>query len=81
MADALPEGPNSLDASHIQSSFRQLGSALGIAVLTTVFLSALSSGLRDRLSSAGLPAAEADRLTHTVTDSAGAAIGPPAAHP
>ncbi|MEE1742069.1 DHA2 family efflux MFS transporter permease subunit [Streptomyces sp. BE147] len=67
--------------SGIQSSFRQLGSALGIAVLTTVFLSALSSRLHDRLATAGLPPADADRLTAAVTDSAGAAIGPLSAQP
>lgn len=68
-------------ASGIQSAFRQLGSALGIAVLTTAFFTSLSSNLRDRLGDAGLPAGRADQLTGAVTDSAGAAIGPLAQNP
>ncbi|MFF0746385.1 DHA2 family efflux MFS transporter permease subunit [Streptomyces sp. NPDC004111] len=68
-------------ASGVQSAFRQLGSALGIAVLTTVFFSSLSTKLHDRLTSMGLPAGQADNLSGAVTDSAGAAIGPLAANP
>ncbi|MEU3738498.1 DHA2 family efflux MFS transporter permease subunit [Streptomyces sp. NPDC032198] len=67
--------------SGIQSAFRQLGSALGIAALTTVFFTTLSTNLRDRLGDAGVPAGQADRLTGAVTDSAGAAIGPLADRP
>ncbi|GAA3106627.1 DHA2 family efflux MFS transporter permease subunit [Streptomyces rectiviolaceus] len=67
--------------SGIQSAFRQLGSALGIAALTTVFFTTLSTNLRDRLSDAGVPGGQADRLTGAVTDSAGAAIGPLADRP
>lgn len=67
--------------SGIQSAFRQLGSALGIAALTTVFFTTLSTNLRDRLSDAGLPGGQADQLTGAVTDSAGAAIGPLADRP
>ncbi|MGW6915218.1 MFS transporter [Kitasatospora sp. NPDC054939] len=67
--------------SGIQSAFRELGSALGIAVLTTVFFTALGSGLRERLTASGLSEASADELARTVTDSAGAAIAPLAADP
>ncbi|MWA11749.1 DHA2 family efflux MFS transporter permease subunit [Streptomyces sp. BA2] len=67
--------------SGIQSAFRQLGSALGIAALTTVFFTTLSTNLRDRLSDAGVPSGKADQLTGAVTDSAGAAIGPLADRP
>ncbi|MFF1711102.1 DHA2 family efflux MFS transporter permease subunit [Streptomyces sp. NPDC058268] len=67
--------------SGIQSAFRQLGSALGIAALTTVFFTTLSTNLRDRLGDAGVPAGQAGRLTGAVTDSAGAAIGPLADRP
>ncbi|WP_327657539.1 DHA2 family efflux MFS transporter permease subunit [Streptomyces sp. NBC_00483] len=66
--------------SGIQSAFRQLGSALGIAALTTVFFTTLSSTLHDSLVSSGLPGA-ADKFSHAVTDSAGAAIGPLAGNP
>lgn len=60
--------------SGIQSAARELGSALGIAVLTTVFFSALGTGLRDRLTDANLSEAEAHQLASTVTDSAGSVI-------
>ncbi|MGW8884621.1 DHA2 family efflux MFS transporter permease subunit [Streptomyces sp. NPDC055749] len=76
----IPEA-SSGQASGIQSAFRQLGSALGIAALTTVFFTTLSTRLNDRLTGGGLPAGEAGQLTGAVTDSAGAAIGPLAANP
>lgn len=67
--------------SGIQSAFRQLGSALGIAVLTTTFFTALSSTLHTRLTEAGLPGGQAGKLTDAVTHSAGAVIGRLASHP
>ncbi|MEU7040689.1 MFS transporter [Streptomyces varsoviensis] len=77
-------GHSAGQGSGIQSAFRQLGSALGIAVLTTAFFTTLGSRLRaglGGLGDAGLSAAEPGRYAHAVTDSAGAAIGPLAAHP
>lgn len=68
-------------SSGIQSTFRQLGSALGIATLTTVFFSSLSSNIRDRLVDAGLSAGQASEFGDAVTDSAGSAIHPLAANP
>ncbi|MEV6321728.1 DHA2 family efflux MFS transporter permease subunit [Nocardia sp. NPDC051787] len=56
--------------SGIQSTARELGSALGIAVLTTLFFSVLGTGLRDRL--AGSP--DAGQLSESVTASAGSQI-------
>ncbi|MEV0200657.1 DHA2 family efflux MFS transporter permease subunit [Nonomuraea sp. NPDC050691] len=67
--------------SGIQSAFRQLGSALGIAVLTTVFFTTLSSSLHQRLTASDVPAAQSETLTRTVTDSAGAAITAVSADP
>ena len=67
--------------SGVQSVFRQLGSALGIAVLTTTFFSILGTRLGSDLTSAGLPAEQAHRLTDAVVGSAGAAIDGLAAHP
>ncbi|MCP9625045.1 DHA2 family efflux MFS transporter permease subunit [Nocardia otitidiscaviarum] len=55
-------------ASGVQSAARELGSALGIAVVTTVFFTALDTGLRDRL------APGQDGLATAVTDSAGSMI-------
>lgn len=60
--------------SAIQSTFRQLGSALGIAALTTVFFSTISSNLRSNLADGGMDPASADDFASSVTDSAGAAI-------
>ncbi|OZD84779.1 MFS transporter [Rhodococcus sp. 05-339-2] len=56
--------------SGIQSAFRQLGSALGIAVLTTTFFTTLGSQVRDSLT--GVP--DAEMLARSITDSAGGAI-------
>ncbi|MCY1143649.1 MFS transporter [Actinoplanes sp. Pm04-4] len=67
--------------SGIQSTFRQLGSALGIAVLTTVFFSTLSGQVKDTLSGGGLPADQIDKFAAAVTDSAGAVIAPLSADP
>jgi EmrB/QacA subfamily drug resistance transporter len=72
---------NSGQASGIQSAFRQLGSALGIAVLTTTFFSALSTTLKTALTAQGTPQQQADNFAHAVTDSAGAAIKGLAAQP
>ncbi|WP_338137573.1 MFS transporter [Streptomyces anulatus] len=68
-------------ASGIQSAARELGSALGIALLTTLFFSTLASGMTDRLTREGVPAGEAERLGGVVTDSAGSVIGTLAAEP
>ncbi|GAB4583717.1 MFS transporter [Nocardia sp. IFM 10818] len=71
---ALAEVPAEFSGqgSGIQSTARELGGALGIALLTTVFFSLLGSGVRGRLTDAGHPAAA--ELSHTVTESAGAVI-------
>ena len=63
-------------SSGIQSTFRQLGSALGIAALTTVFFSTLGGGLQNRLEASGFAPADAKGFADAVTDSAGAAIEP-----
>ncbi|MFJ9887495.1 MFS transporter [Streptomyces sp. NPDC091287] len=68
-------------ASGIQSAARELGSALGIALLTTLFFSTLASGMTDRLTRDGVPADEAERLGGVVTDSAGSVIETLAAEP
>ncbi|GLY18842.1 DHA2 family efflux MFS transporter permease subunit [Kineosporia rhizophila] len=67
--------------SGIQSASRQLGSALGIAVLTTTFFSVLASSTVDRLKDSGAPAGAAEELGKAVGDSAGAAIPALAADP
>ena len=67
--------------SGVQSVFRQLGSALGIAVLTTTFFSVLGSRLGAALEASGVPATQAGDLTRAVVTSAGAAIDGLAAQP
>ncbi|MFJ3489104.1 DHA2 family efflux MFS transporter permease subunit [Leifsonia aquatica] len=76
----VPEGEGG-QSSGIQSTFRQLGSALGIAALTTVFFSSLGGILHAKLTDAGLTGAEATKLSTAVTDSAGAVIQPLASNP
>lgn len=69
----IPENDNG-QASGIQSAFRQLGSALGIAILTTVFFTTLGSQVTDRLAADGMATTQAEQHAHTITHSAGAAI-------
>ncbi len=54
-------------ASGIQSAARELGSALGIALLTTLFFSTLASGVTNRLTRDGLSTDEAERIGGVVT--------------
>lgn len=68
-------------ASGIQSAARELGSALGIALLTKLFFSTLASGVTDRLTRDGLATDEAERIGGVVTDSAGSVIDTLAAQP
>ncbi|MCX5112504.1 MFS transporter [Streptomyces sp. NBC_00378] len=70
LADVPPQQAG--QGSGIQSAARQLGSALGIAVLTSTFFTALASDLSDRLAQQGTPGA--DQLASAVSDSAGAMI-------
>jgi EmrB/QacA subfamily drug resistance transporter len=61
--------------SGIQSTFRQVGSALGIAILGTVLITTLGNSVQARLSSVpGLPPAEATAIAHAVKESGGSAI-------
>jgi EmrB/QacA subfamily drug resistance transporter len=76
----VPE-PSAGQGSGVQSVFRQLGSALGIAVLTTTFFSVLGAHLSTELATSGVPAVQADELTRAVVGSAGAAIDGLAAQP
>jgi EmrB/QacA subfamily drug resistance transporter len=79
LADVPEE--SSGQGSGVQSVFRQLGSALGIAVLTTTFFSALGSRLGTELAGSGMPPGQANELTRAVVGSAGAAIDGLAVNP
>jgi MFS family permease len=61
-------------ASGLQSTVRQLGSALGVAVLGGFLISSLGRTTRDNLEALSLPADVIDRVTTAVSDSAGIAI-------
>ncbi len=61
-------------ASGLQSSFRQLGSVLGVALLGGLLVSRLAAATRDNLGVLHLPAAAVDSITAAVKDSAGIAI-------
>ncbi|MEY4981524.1 MAG: hypothetical protein RL174_862 [Actinomycetota bacterium] len=61
-------------ASGSQSTVRQIGSALGIAVLGTVLFTATQTSLESRLADLNVPTAQSSQVVKVVVDSAGAAI-------
>ena len=61
-------------ASGLQSTFRQLGSALGVALLGTLLLGTLGRSTTAHLDAAGVPPAAGQAVVAAVTDSAGAVI-------
>ena len=61
-------------ASGIQSTAQELGSALGVAVLGTVLLLSTGSALAAGLEESGFDTAQREVIVATVTDSAGSAI-------
>ncbi|MCX6501367.1 MAG: DHA2 family efflux MFS transporter permease subunit [Microbacterium sp.] len=67
--------------SGMQSTSRQIGSALGIAILGTILFTTTASGLDARLTDRGLPAEQVDTITSAVVDSAGGAIAGLAENP
>lgn len=60
--------------SGTQSTARQVGAALGIAILGTVLFSSTAGVLSSALDDQGMPAAQRDTVVTAVVDSAGAAI-------
>ncbi|MGX5694226.1 DHA2 family efflux MFS transporter permease subunit [Dermacoccus abyssi] len=72
LADVPPHKAG--QGSGIQSAARQLGSALGIAVLTTTFFSVLASSTVDRMRAAGSTSEAADGISNAISNSAGAAL-------
>jgi EmrB/QacA subfamily drug resistance transporter len=61
-------------ASGLQSTFRQVGSALGVAILGTMLFTSLGSSMNANLADTGVPEAQRSPLVHSVTSSAGSAI-------
>ncbi len=72
LADVPPAASG--QASGTQSTSRQLGAALGVAILGTVLFSTTAGVLAGSLDDRGLPAAQRDQVVSQVVDSAGAAI-------
>ncbi|HYO86955.1 MAG TPA: MFS transporter [Dermatophilaceae bacterium] len=62
------------EASGMQTTFRQLGSALGVALLGGLLISSLSGTTEQHLTDAGVPAEQRSAIVTTVHESAGAAI-------
>ncbi len=60
--------------SGTQSTARQVGSALGIAILGTVLFTSTAGILTSSLNDQGLPADQVDKVVSAVVDSAGGAI-------
>lgn len=61
-------------ASGTQSTARQVGAALGVAVLGTVLFTSTAATLTSALDERGIPAEQRDQVVSAVVDSAGAAI-------
>ncbi len=61
-------------ASGLQSTFRQLGSALGIAILGSLLLGSLGRATTTNLDAAGVPPVPSQQVVTAVTGSAGAVI-------
>jgi len=80
---ALDEVPinESGQASALQSTLRQVGSALGTAVLGVALAVAVSSHVASSVQAEGVPAAQADQIAQVVKSSAGTAIPALAADP
>ena len=61
-------------ASGSQSTVRQVGSALGIAVIGTMLFTGTELSLQNRLDDVGVPATQSDQVVSAVVNSAGGAI-------
>lgn len=61
-------------ASGLQSTFRQLGSALGVAILGSLLIGTLGRTTQAQLADTGMPEQAATQATEVVTASAGAVI-------
>ncbi|MCQ0004675.1 MFS transporter [Actinomadura madurae] len=69
LADVPPD--RSGQASGTQSTARQVGAALGIAAIGTVFATSLGHAMADRLSGSALPPEQRAAIAHGLRESAG----------
>lgn len=65
---------NSGQGSSIQSTFRQIGSALGVAIIGTIFSAFLQHNIPSTLDGLHLPPAQQAGIEKSVVDSAGSSI-------
>jgi hypothetical protein len=72
LADVPPA--QSGEGSGIQSTSRQVGSALGIAILGTALTSGLATGTADRLAASSVPAPQRAAIVTAVERSGGAVL-------
>jgi EmrB/QacA subfamily drug resistance transporter len=72
LADVPP--PQSGEGSGIQSTSRQVGSALGIAILGTALTTGLAAGTSQRLTVAGVPAPQRTAIVAAVERTGGAVL-------
>ncbi len=68
-------------ASAVQSTSRQVGAAIGTAILGTTLLIGLGTSVNSQLTDLGVPAASAEQVSNAVASSAGQAIPALAAQP
>lgn len=68
-------------ASAMQSTSRQVGAAIGTAILGTTLLVGLGVNVNSQLEDRGIPVAEAEQVTQSVQNSAGTVIPSLAAQP
>jgi len=68
-------------ASAVQSTSRQVGAAIGTAILGTTLLIGLGSSVNNQLTDLGVSAASAEQVSNVVASSAGQAIPALAAQP
>jgi EmrB/QacA subfamily drug resistance transporter len=75
--DALNRAPAASygEVTGITQTVRNFGASLGLAVLGSIFIAQNTNRVEDTLTSRGVPAAVADRITHALSTSGGAGGG------
>ena len=71
--DALNRAPNTSygEVTGVTQTVRNLGASLGLAIMGSVFISQNVDRVETTLTGSGVPAAQADRIAHSVTSAGG----------